>query len=41
MVATNYLHSKSYIWRNLKVENIYICNDGYIKISGFDFCKKL
>lgn len=34
------LHKHSYIYRDLKPENLLLCADGYIKLTDFGFAKK-
>lgn len=36
-----YLHSKSFIYRDLKPENVLIDKSGYLKLSDFGFIKQL
>jgi serine/threonine protein kinase len=42
MVLTfEYLHSKGFVYRDLKPENVLIHQSGYLKLSDFGFIKKL
>ena len=41
VVALGYLHSKNIVYRNMKPENIMLCDDGYIKLIDFGFAKKM
>ena len=35
------LHNKSFIYRDLKPENVMVCADGYLKLIDLGTCKKL
>ena len=35
------LHHKSFIYRDLKPENVMVCADGYLKLIDLGTCKKL
>ena len=35
------MHSRSIIYRDLKPENLLICDDGYLKLTDFGFAKYL
>ena len=39
--AFDFLHARSYLYRDLKPENLLICADGYIKVADFSFVKRL
>lgn len=41
ILALEYLHSLSIVYRDLKPENLLIDNDGHLKITDFGFAKKL
>lgn len=41
MLALEYLHSLSIVYRDLKPENLLIDRDGHLKITDFGFAKKL
>ena len=41
VVALGHLHSKNIVYRNMKPENIMLCDDGYIKLLDFGFAKKI
>ena len=41
IIGVNSLHSKNYIHRDLKPDNILISNEGIVKITDFDLCKLL
>lgn len=39
-MAIGHLHSRKIIYRDLKPENVLICEDGYVKIIDFGVSKK-
>lgn len=41
VLALEYLHSLSIVYRDLKPENLLINRDGHLKITDFGFAKKL
>lgn len=41
VLALEYLHSMSIVYRDLKPENLLIDRDGHMKITDFGFAKKL
>lgn len=41
ILALEYLHSLSIVYRDLKPENLLIDRDGHLKITDFGFAKKL
>lgn len=40
-IGLGYLHSKQIVYRDLKLENILIGDDGYLLISDFGISKKI
>ena len=41
VLAFEYLHSLDMIYRNLKPENLILDHRGYLKITGFEFAKRV
>lgn len=41
VVALEYLHSQSIVYRDLKPENLLLDKEGHLKITDFGFAKKL
>lgn len=41
ILALEYLHSLSIVYRDLKPENLLIDREGHLKITDFGFAKKL
>jgi protein kinase X len=41
VLALEYLHSQSVVYRDLKPENLLLDKDGHLKITDFGFAKKL
>jgi protein kinase X len=41
ILALEYLHAKSIVYRDLKPENLIFSQDGHIKITDFGFAKEL
>ncbi|KAI9168588.1 hypothetical protein H9P43_007961 [Blastocladiella emersonii ATCC 22665] len=40
LLALQYLHSKGIVYRDLKLENLLINDDGHVKITDFGLCKE-
>lgn len=40
-IGLGYLHSKQIVYRDLKLENVLIGDDGYLLISDFGISKKI
>ena len=40
-VALGHLHSHHVVYRDLKLENVMVCSDGYVKLIDFGYAKKL
>ncbi|XP_065324809.1 cAMP-dependent protein kinase catalytic subunit alpha-like isoform X3 [Gordionus sp. m RMFG-2023] len=41
ILSFEYLHSLDIVYRDLKPENLLICNTGYLKITDFGFAKRV
>lgn len=41
ILAFEYLHERSMIYRDLKPENLLVDSEGYLKVTDFGFCKKV
>ena len=41
VLAFEYLHDRSIVYRDLKPENLLIATNGYLKVTDFSFAKKL
>jgi len=41
VAALGYIHSQGWIHGNVNLESVMIDAEGYIKLGGFDFCKRL
>lgn len=41
VLALEYLHAQSVVYRDLKPENLLLDRDGHLKITDFGFAKKL
>lgn len=39
-LALRHVHAHGWVYRDVKLENVLICNDGYAKICDFGFAKK-
>jgi serine/threonine protein kinase len=40
-LALSHLHSRGYMYRDLKSENVLVCCDGHIKLTDFGLAKKM
>lgn len=41
ILAFEYLHTKNFVYRDLKPENLLLDSQGYLKVTDFGFCKKV
>ena len=41
MLAIGFLHEKNILYRDLKLENILMQKDGYLKLADFGLSKRL
>jgi serine/threonine protein kinase len=39
-LVLKYFHKKNIIYRDLKLDNIFLIFNGHIKITNYGFCKK-